>query len=92
MKLSDDKIHIFAFLIATALLYPSISNAEIYRWTDEHGKLHFSDQPPNVESRSFETIEKTETLSEEQRLTNLKGEIGTITLKKEPRYYFQKSH
>jgi len=28
------------------LLLASSSHAEIYRWTDSDGKLHFSDQPP----------------------------------------------
>lgn len=33
-------------IIIAFILLPVISNAEIYRWTDENGKLHFSDQKP----------------------------------------------
>ena len=28
------------------LIFSAMLNAEIYRWTDEHGKVHFSDQKP----------------------------------------------
>lgn len=29
-------------------------NAEIYRWVDEHGKLHFSDKAPNSDVEAYE--------------------------------------
>lgn len=35
--------------ICLALLFASLSNlhaADIYQWTDENGKVHFSDKPP----------------------------------------------
>lgn len=34
-----------AVLFAFVLL-PIMASAQIYRWTDEQGKLHFSEQPP----------------------------------------------
>lgn len=33
-------------LIAIPIILPSVSAAEIYRWRDANGKLHFSDKAP----------------------------------------------
>jgi hypothetical protein len=30
--------------------------AEMYKWTDEHGKVHYSDQPPPPSAKKSETI------------------------------------
>ncbi len=35
-----------SLLILSALLYVSANAAGVYRWVDENGKVHFSDQPP----------------------------------------------
>ncbi len=34
------------FILTIVLLYSSIATAEVYKWRDESGKLHFSDTPP----------------------------------------------
>lgn len=44
------------FLICAAL-----AHAEVYRWKDEQGNLHFSDSPP--QSHEFETVEISPVLS-----------------------------
>lgn len=33
-------------ILTIAMLYSSIATAEVYKWRDENGRLHFSDTPP----------------------------------------------
>ena len=33
-------------LLILGLLLPHMANAELYRWVDEHGTMHFTDSPP----------------------------------------------
>jgi len=40
-------------------LLPSVTNAEIYRWTDENGKTHFSDKKVGGVEQSKVTVETT---------------------------------
>jgi len=35
----------YTFIATVLLVVTSVSHAEIYRWTDEAGKVHFSDKP-----------------------------------------------
>lgn len=35
-----------AWLLACIWAAPSTVHAEVYRWTDEHGRTHFGDKPP----------------------------------------------
>lgn len=42
--MSDHSKHIAVLLVATLAL-PCIAHAEIYRWIDDNGKVHFSDKP-----------------------------------------------
>ena len=47
------------FLFFVFLLSPSVSfSAEIYRWTDEKGTVHFTDDPTRVPERYSEQGEK----------------------------------
>ncbi|MDO3388642.1 DUF4124 domain-containing protein [Gilvimarinus sp. SDUM040013] len=34
-------------IIWLLIVYPAMGVAELYRWTDENGKVHFSDRKPN---------------------------------------------
>lgn len=44
-------------LILTALfLYAASASAEMYRWVDAQGKVHYSDQPPTEKSKSSKTL------------------------------------
>ncbi|QBM19218.1 hypothetical protein MARI_33630 [Marinobacter sp. JH2] len=38
------------------------AHAEIYRWTDARGSIHFSDTPPNLEEHSAITVRKPVTV------------------------------
>lgn len=52
-------------LLGFLFLYTGAGNAEIYKWTDEHGKVQFGDRPPNhvtpkkitVKSNSYTSVE-----------------------------------
>ncbi|RLW71771.1 MAG: glutaredoxin family protein, partial [gamma proteobacterium symbiont of Stewartia floridana] len=33
-------------LLPILLLSAAVAEAEIFKWTDEHGKVHFTDKPP----------------------------------------------
>lgn len=46
--------HVATLLALTALFFPSVPFAEIYRWTDEQGKTHFSEHPPEDQVPSEE--------------------------------------
>lgn len=70
------------YLLTLILYFFAFSSfAEIYRWTDENGRVHFSGQPPRAEKRMVEAIEIRGSLSEEKRFNNLENEIGEIKLK-----------
>jgi hypothetical protein len=42
-------------LVVLACLVPVLVQAEVYRWVDEQGRIHFGDLPP--ERRSAETVD-----------------------------------
>lgn len=49
----------FRTLALIILLSPALANADIYRWTDETGKIHYSDKkPPGVvaEKKSYVNV------------------------------------
>lgn len=52
---------LFVFLSVFILPF-SIVNAEIYKWIDENGKVHFSDQPTS-NNKSQQTVKSKNTLS-----------------------------
>ncbi len=41
-------------LILVALLVPSLATAEIYRWTDAQGRVHFGEKPGTSEAEQVE--------------------------------------
>ena len=41
------------FFIINFLLFPNILYAEVYKWVDEDGKVHFSDKPKNKNAKKF---------------------------------------
>ena len=34
-------------LVTTTIALPIVASAQVYKWVDENGKTHFSDQPPS---------------------------------------------
>lgn len=47
-----------ALLAVAVMLWPVASPAEVYRWVDENGKVHFGDRPPRgVETESLDLPE-----------------------------------
>ena len=69
-------------LILIFIGFSTAVSAEIYRWVDENGKVHFSDQKPSavVNSNDFSSINLG--MSESARLEILRNEIGRIVLKR----------
>ena len=45
-------------LALAVLLAPALASAEVYRWTDDQGNVHFGDRPP--EGRSSESVDVRE--------------------------------
>lgn len=63
------------FLILILLLTPLAGHAELYRWTDEQGQVHFGDKPPDdkpADSMDMPTARELgsdqETRSRQQRI------------------------
>jgi len=40
-------------LLSVFLIFTLAANAEMYRWVDEHGKVHFSDKPVNDGAKAY---------------------------------------
>ena len=42
------KVNFFSFiaLVIAFVITTSATNAAVYKWTDENGKVHFTDKPP----------------------------------------------
>ncbi|SIT04345.1 DUF4124 domain-containing protein [Neptunomonas antarctica] len=52
--MSDIQLKIIVLILC---MFPVIANAEIYRWTDETGKKHYSDKaPPGVKAEKKEYV------------------------------------
>lgn len=53
-------------LFALGLAISTIASAQVYKWTDEHGHVHYSDKPPK--SKSVEEVElETANIMQSQR-------------------------
>lgn len=42
--------------LTTLFFFAAPAAAEMYRWVDAQGKVHYSDQPPDVKSKSSKTL------------------------------------
>ena len=51
----------FLTLISIALVtVPTISTAQVYKWVDENGKVHYSDKkPPASENKAVEVVDES---------------------------------
>ena len=57
-----DRINAMLILLGCLILPLSVAHAEIYKWIDENGKVHFSDKP-TANNKSQQTITSKDTLS-----------------------------
>ena len=48
---------LLALVLLPSILTPSHGNAEIYKWTDENGRVHFGDKPAENVSAESVTVE-----------------------------------
>ncbi len=44
-------------LVVLLLLAPFVASAQVYKWTDENGKVHYSDQPKTAADKPIELPE-----------------------------------
>ena len=58
--------------LATSLLFVLPVQAEVYKWTDEHGRVHFSDKPPTENSPEYQlrTPASADNASPQESLTD----------------------
>jgi len=58
--------------LATSLLFVLPAQAEVYKWTDEHGRVHFSDKPPteNAPEYQLRTPASADNTSPQESLTD----------------------
>ena len=46
------RIHAGRLLFLGALAFAAHAHAELYKWTDAQGKVHYTDQPPSLNSQT----------------------------------------
>lgn len=60
-------------LIFIALLVPALASAEIYRWTDAQGRVHFGERPEGANAETVEVkpqvVERDDATRERERRT-----------------------
>ena len=50
-------LHRLTWLLGALLLLATTAQAEVYRWTDERGRIHFEDRPPDsLPTRKVEEV------------------------------------
>jgi hypothetical protein len=59
------RIHAGRLLFLGALAFAAHAQAELYKWTDAQGKVHYTDQPPTLNSQTIKhsTAGQAETTS-----------------------------
>jgi hypothetical protein len=68
--------HAGRLLFLGALAFMGFAHAELYKWTDSQGKVHYTDQPPTVNAQTIKspqsgqaetTTQATQTLNEKDQ-------------------------
>jgi len=52
------RLFLLSIVIGYLLLYPAVSYAELYKWVDENGQVHFQDYPPDSNTSRGGKIEE----------------------------------
>ncbi len=50
--------NILSLLVLTTFIFTLSANAKIYKWTDENGKVHYSDKNPDENAKELKISEK----------------------------------
>lgn len=73
-------------ILALMLVFSAVASAEIYKWTDENGQVHFGDRP--TESVKAETVEireqKTGSMVSESQKKQWKADATTKKYQNHP--------
>jgi hypothetical protein len=57
MAFNKNTVFIGALIVAAQVAFASLANAQLYKWTDENGKVHYSDSvPPSANDRARKEI------------------------------------
>jgi hypothetical protein len=72
-------------LTFTLLFYSENSYSEIYKWVDEKGEVHFTDNPADIPSKYFNQVEgiKEKTIQKSPQLENKKDAVKKPSIQKE---------
>lgn len=77
-----------SILIVLLLATPIVANAEIYKWTDAHGRVHFSDKPVDKNGKT-EIVEvkdyKPGTDENVRRIYERNDRLRHVTMEKTPK-------
>jgi len=66
------------------LLAMSLSHAQVYKWVDDSGVVHFTDDPANVPESYWDRVEEEKTLKEEVPKPSGKGSGPKRRVQREP--------
>src|SRR3989304_4402342 len=72
-------------LTFTLLFYSENSYSEIYKWVDEKGEVHFTDNPADIPSKYFNQVEgiKEKAVQKSPQLENKKDAVKKPSIQKE---------
>ena len=66
------------------LLVASFSYAQVYKWVDDSGTVHFTDDPAKVPEEYWDRVEEKKTVKEEGRKPSDKGTWSRRPVQREP--------
>lgn len=80
------KFGFFSIILTfTLLFYSENSYSEIYKWVDEKGEVHFTDNPADIPSKYFNQVEgiKEKAVQKSPQLENKKDAVKKPSIQKE---------
>lgn len=71
--------------LLVCLLLPTLAQAEIYQWRDEHGRLQFSDEPPDKKPAETVTLKPASGYSPPQVHRQVGKDVIRDSMRRSPR-------
>lgn len=69
---------LLALLYASTLLCVQVANAEVYKWIDERGQVHYTDQPVGITGNTSAVDLPINTYAAPQILDSIYGSSGVV--------------
>lgn len=89
MQKRNDRMYktvVLVGVVVTVMLSPLVSQAEIYRWTDANGKIHFSDKPVGEKAETLDIkVQKAKPTSAKTKDERKQRAEGFIRAREEER-------